>query len=139
MISCTYNSFAVYHIYYLQRPLILVKKHYHVSTSSGSDHTKSQNAPLWGISWFLSNVRIWSIVFISGLNPPCTQRIFSSISYKHHYSFHNKQCGIYLQQQLWANQKHHNNTSKHSHFHISSDIHRKNRTPVWSVCSRDCL
>lgn len=29
-----------------------------VSTSSGSDHTRSQNAPLWGISWFRSMVRI---------------------------------------------------------------------------------
>lgn len=52
-----------------------------VSTSSGSDQTRSQNAPLWGISWFLSMVRIWSRVLMSGESPPCTQRICSSINY----------------------------------------------------------
>lgn len=51
-----------------------------VSTSSGSDQTRSQNAPLWGISWFRSMVRIWSRVLMSGESPPCTQRICSSIN-----------------------------------------------------------
>merc|ERR1712045_179755 len=51
----------------------------HASTSSGSDHTKSQNAPLWGTSWFLSIKRIWSSVRISGESPPCTQRTCSSM------------------------------------------------------------
>lgn len=52
-----------------------------VSTSSGSDQTRSQNAPLWGISWLRSMVRIWSRVLMSGERPPCTQRICSSINY----------------------------------------------------------
>lgn len=51
-----------------------------VSTSSGSDQTRSQNAPLWGISWLRSMVRIWSKVLMSGERPPCTQRICSSIN-----------------------------------------------------------
>jgi hypothetical protein len=33
-----------------------------ILTSSGSDQTRSQNAPLWGISWFRSIKRIWSRV-----------------------------------------------------------------------------
>lgn len=53
-----------------------------VSTSSGSDHTRSQNAPLWGISWFRSMVRIWSRVFMSGERPPWTHKICSSISWQ---------------------------------------------------------
>lgn len=52
----------------------------HVSTSSGSDHTRSQKAPLWGISWLRSMVRIWSRVLMSGERPPCTHRICSSIN-----------------------------------------------------------
>lgn len=53
----------------------------HVSTSSGSDQTRSQKAPLWGISWLRSMVRIWSSVLMSGERPPCTQRICSSINW----------------------------------------------------------
>lgn len=52
-----------------------------VSTSSGSDHTRSQKAPLWGISWLRSIVRIWSKVLISGERPPWTHRICSSINW----------------------------------------------------------
>lgn len=53
----------------------------HVSmVSSGSDHTRSQKAPSWGISWPRSIIRIWSKVFTSGDKPPCTQRISSSIN-----------------------------------------------------------
>ena len=51
----------------------------HVSTSSGSDHTRSQKAPLCGISWFRSMVRIWSRVLRSGERPPCTHRMHSSM------------------------------------------------------------
>lgn len=54
----------------------------HVSTSSGSDQTRSQKAPLWGISWLRSMVRIWSSVLMSGERPPCTQRICSSINWR---------------------------------------------------------
>ena len=53
----------------------------HVSTSSGSDQTRSQNAPLWGISVLRSIVRIWSRVRIDGDSPPWTQRISPSISW----------------------------------------------------------
>lgn len=54
----------------------------HVSTSSGSDQTRSQKAPLWGISWLRSMVRIWSSVLMSGERPPWTQRICSSINWR---------------------------------------------------------
>lgn len=52
-----------------------------VSTSSGSDHTRSQKAPLWGISWLRSIVRIWSKVLMSGERPPWTQSTCSSINW----------------------------------------------------------
>ena len=51
-----------------------------VSNSSGSLQTRSQKAPLWGISWLRSIVLIWSKVLISGERPPCTQRIWPSIN-----------------------------------------------------------
>lgn len=53
-----------------------------VSTSSGSDQTRSQNAPLCGISWFRSMVRIWSNVLMSGESPPWTHSTCSSINYQ---------------------------------------------------------
>lgn len=51
----------------------------HVSTSSGSDQTRSQNAPSWGISCARATTRIWSRVLISGDKPPCTQSTLPSI------------------------------------------------------------
>lgn len=53
-----------------------------LSTSSGSDQTRSQNAPLCGISWLRSMVRIWSSVLMSGESPPWTQSTCSSINCK---------------------------------------------------------
>lgn len=61
-----------------------------VSTSSGSDHTRSQKAPLWGISWLRSMVRIWSKVLMSGERPPWTHRTCSSINLIRHEKHQNQ-------------------------------------------------
>jgi hypothetical protein len=50
----------------------------HVSTSSGSLHTRSQNAPSCGIACARATTRIWSNVRISGLRPPWTQSTLPS-------------------------------------------------------------
>lgn len=51
----------------------------HVSTSSGSDHIKSQNGPSCGTSCARDIVRTWSSVRISGDRPPWTQRMDESM------------------------------------------------------------
>lgn len=47
---------------------------------SGSDHSRSQRRPWSGTSTGREMLRIWSMFFSSGDNPPCMQRILSSIS-----------------------------------------------------------
>lgn len=61
---------------YIPAPLGLTAQ---VSTSSGSDHTRSQKAPSWGISCARATTRTWSNVLISGLKPPCTQSTLPSM------------------------------------------------------------
>ena len=61
-----------------------------VSIWSGSDHTRSAYGPSWGISMWRSMVRIWSIVLISGDNPPWTHKTSPSIMAPKNQFFHSE-------------------------------------------------
>ena len=50
-----------------------------VISLSGSDHNKSHSNPVSGISVGLTIFLIYSTLFNSGLNPPCMQKILSSM------------------------------------------------------------
>lgn len=101
-----------------------------VSTSSGSDQTRSQNAPLCGISWLRSMVRIWSSVLMSGESPPWTQSTCSSISYQ-------KFTGATTEKKIVSLQK---NSVKRSEISVRTWRHRElientfNSQPRRSAC-----
>ncbi len=44
-------------------------------SGSGSDQTKSAIGPSCGISRYLSMILIWSMEWMEGERPPCTQKI----------------------------------------------------------------
>ena len=93
------------------------------SMSSGSDHMRSQKGPSWGISIFLSIVLIWSMVFISGLSPPWTQKTFPGLIKSYH-----------RWQLRWAgSQRLQCNISKDWGCRISCWFHHRIRKQSWFV------